>query len=120
MRIVFNCEQLMQRGISGCRQSGADAIIVSGERRGNDTFHTLKYVAEWRIGANALFKSYVKQSTIRVFRSLRYLKKNSMVKNTGFKESQYGTSRLYRYDGLYSIVQVQPPVGKNCHLYEFD
>jgi hypothetical protein len=115
----------MQRGISGCYKSGADAIIVSGERRGDDTFDTLKYVAEWRIGANSLFKSFVQQTTIRVFRSARYIRKNHISSNivdgiyttctssTIDAAIKSSSSNLYRYDGLYTIVQIKPPTGKH-------
>jgi hypothetical protein len=115
----------MQRGISGCYKSGADAIIVSGERRGDDTFDTLKYVAEWRIGANSLFKSFVQQTTIRVFRSARYIRKNHIsskivdgiyttcTSSTIDAAIKSSSSNLYRYDGLYTIVQIKPPTGKH-------
>jgi coenzyme F420-reducing hydrogenase delta subunit len=111
----------MQRGISGCYKSGADAIIVSGERRGDDTFNTLKYVAEWRIGANSLFKSFVQQTTIRVFRSAKYVRQNNIYSSNAVDDIcstidatiRCSSSNLYRYDGLYTIVQVKPPTGKH-------
>lgn len=124
--------QLAQRGISGCLRSGADAIIVSGQRRGEDTLENLKYVAEWRIGANSLFKSFVRRSSIRVFRSARYIRAQNMRSTGGGGSSsnssttttttggrrtipsdRIGASRLYRYDGLYTIAQVKPPVEPN-------
>ena len=111
----------MQRGISGCYRSGADAIIVSGERCGDDTFNTLKYVAEWRIGANSLFKSFVQQTTIRVFRSARYIGHNNIYSSNVVNgicsiidaNIRSSSSNLYRYDGLYTIVRVEPPTGKH-------
>jgi hypothetical protein len=108
--------QLWHRGISGASRHGADAIIVSGKREGMDNGHQLLYVAEWRIGANALWKSYVDNRQIRVFRSLSY-ERNGM---TTFSEStgkddwrrQCGLSsynRRYRYGGLYRIARAEPP-----------
>mmetsp|Transcript_8262 Transcript_8262/g.24440 ORF Transcript_8262/g.24440 Transcript_8262/m.24440 type:complete len:222 (+) Transcript_8262:432-1097(+) len=100
-------------------QSGADAIIISGKRNGDDNLDNLCYVAEWRIGASALYKSYLKLSPIRVFRSLEYILKNVALVETKQstardpRNSSTATmSKLYRYDGLYTIVKMRPPTGK--------
>ena len=106
-----------QRGISGCYQSGADAIIVSGKRFGCDDFENLKYVAEWRIGANSLVISFLRQSPIRVFRSAEYIHINNMAGRATFCTNN--TSNFYRYDGLYRIAYINAPVGKSpilCYL----
>eukprot|EP00536_Pseudo-nitzschia_multiseries_P018381 jgi/Psemu1/328817/estExt_fgenesh1_pg.C_24610001 len=119
----MNAHQLLQRGISGCKGSGADAIIISGKRNGDDDLDNLRYVAEWRIGANALAKSFLERSSIRVFRSLQYIRNNAALARTEQSKSTSRDSRnsststtcttkskLYRYDGLYKIVQMKPPI----------
>jgi hypothetical protein len=102
-------KKLPQRGISGRYRSGADAIIVSGKRCGYDDYENLKYVAEWRIGANSLVLSYLQNTLIRVFRSAKYL----CIRGTDIMAwDRRCTSNLYRYDGLYKIVNVGAPSGK--------
>lgn len=102
--------QLPQRGISGSYKSGADAIIVSGKRCGCDSIDTLKYVAEWRIGANSLVMSFVNERPIRVFRSAKYIRTYNLGTTNGALDG--GTS-FYRYDGLYNIVGMHAPPSKN-------
>ena len=104
-------KKLPQRGISGSQSFGADAIIVSGKRCGDDDVEHLRYVAEWRIGANSLFMSFAQQSVIRVFRSAKYIESNN-IGGTDVARDQKSTSNLYRYDGLYRIAQVKAPRGK--------
>lgn len=108
----YTTYKLLQRGISGTSQAGADAIIISGKRNGEDNLDTIKYVAEWKIGANALFKSFTHQLTIRVFRSLEYIRRENALGSGVVSDHRRSTSKLYRYDGLYTVVQVKPPTGK--------
>lgn len=100
-----------------------------GERPGEDSFVTLKYVAEWRIGGNSLFKSYVQQTAVRVFRSLQYVRANKIssigdnikikTNNGETKSYKNSTSKLYFYSGLYRIVQVKPPIGKRNFIKNY-
>ena len=85
---------MSQAGISGNKDSGCDAIIVSGLREGGqDTFDKLVYVADKKAGAGRLLFSMKNQIPIRVFRS-------SILKNEFAAESK--EKRSYRYDGLYA------------------
>ncbi len=103
------CAQLPQRGISGSYKSGADAIIVSGKRCGCDTIDHLKYVAEWRIGANSLVISFFNERPVRVFRSAKYIRTYNLGKTNG---ALNGGNGFYRYDGLYSIIGMHAPTSK--------
>jgi hypothetical protein len=137
-----------QKGISGTGSYGADAIIVSGGRKdgiGYDTFDNLLYAAEWRIGGNALWTSYVEQYPVRVFRSSQYRQSqfracawqqpqllplsgfgprtvgslnNDERKNNNNKVTSYLKS-YYRYDGLYRIVRVHPPEHSGAPMFFF-
>ena len=111
--------KLPQRGISGSYQSGADAIIVSGKRCGWDSIQNLKYVAEWRIGANSLVMSFLKNSLLRVFRSSKYIRRYNLGETS--MDVGAGRSSTYRYDGLYKIVYFQAPIRKSIipHLFYF-
>jgi SAD/SRA domain len=108
--------QRSQCGISGCSKFGADAIIVSGMREGYDNGRDLLYVAEWRIGANAMYKSYLLGYNIRVFRSTKYERGVAPNKMAVAASAQFCTAKsntsYYRYGGLYRIVRVEPPL--NC------
>mmetsp|Transcript_10963 Transcript_10963/g.27767 ORF Transcript_10963/g.27767 Transcript_10963/m.27767 type:complete len:316 (+) Transcript_10963:166-1113(+) len=105
----MNAFQLPQRGISGSYKSGADAIIVSGKRCGCDTIDHLKYVAEWRIGANSLVISFFNERPVRVFRSAKYIRTYNLGKTNG---ALNGGNGFYRYDGLYSIIGMHAPTSK--------
>jgi hypothetical protein len=116
---LFWTKQLSQRGISGSYRCGADAIIVSGKRSGYDNYENLKYVAEWRIGANSLVISYLQNIPIRVFRSAKYIctDNNGGTDTFNMTWDRSCTSNLYRYDGLYKIVNVGAPSGKITILF---
>lgn len=101
----FSLNRSPQKGVSGNRTAGADAIIVSGCRDDDvqkDTFSQLVYVADGRSGSQPLLASAQKGLTIRVFRSSKL--------PGAFRANPSGslapTSRRYRYDGLYRIVSV--------------
>ena len=90
--------QLHHRGISGTLRQGADAIIVSGKREGVDTVDRLMYVAEWRIGANAMWKSYVEEKEIRVFRSAQYERQIEKYSDIWEQATKISTMKpMYRY-----------------------
>jgi hypothetical protein len=93
----FFMVQLSQRGISGRKNCGCDAIIVSGKRANTDYGEFLVYVCEWRIGANCLLENYLTNLPIRVFRNAKYI------------GAGHSTKSMYRYDGLYKIVNVLIP-----------
>jgi hypothetical protein len=77
--------------------------FVGGKRDGYDNYDTLRYVAEWRIGANALWKSYIRRHDIRVFRKVGIASHVSR----------------YRYGGLYRIVKVIPPSDVKGGTFQF-
>lgn len=90
-----------QRGISGNRMLGCDAIVVSGGWDGSDHFHDLVYTANSRVGAGALEWSFRRSRPIRLFRSSDYQSEFRAVKPTGCLTP---SPTVYRYDGLYIIV----------------
>jgi hypothetical protein len=84
----------MQRGVSGNKFQGCDAIIVAGKRSdglGEDNFLHLWYWAETKVSGGAILKSARDALPIRVFRP------------AGKERS----TTLYRYDGIYVVVQVK-------------
>ena len=107
---VYKREQLFdseahlraQGGISGCKQIGCDAIIVSGQWKGKDGLFNLTYTASSKVGAMSMVKSFKCWKPIRVFRSSSYL--SPFRAAAGIKGSNTTT---YRYDGLYKIVGVE-------------
>lgn len=89
-----------QRGVSGSKNAGCNAVIVSGlghEKYSFDDYNTLKYCATTKEGANSLWTSYKKGILIRVFRSSNY---KSIYRA---KYHAKGKRSVYRYDGLYKI-----------------
>lgn len=85
-----------------------------------DSFENLIYAAEWRIGGNALWKSYVAQLPIRVFRSTRYKRSRFRAVQQKLSGSTITESKSrYRYDGLYKIVRVHPPDDSKGPLFFF-
>jgi len=96
-----------QRGISGNIQQGCDAIIVSGAREdglGDDRFHFLTYAAETRLGAGAILKNFHANLPIRVFRG-----SGQRCEYRACSPTKSKAATMYRYDGLYDVVGVDPP-----------
>ncbi|CAJ1931798.1 unnamed protein product [Cylindrotheca closterium] len=114
----LNAHRVQQRGISGNRKTGADAIIISGRRKDNfeqDNFRFLEYAAEGRIGAIGLVESYNKRLPIRVFRSSTYRSRYRAIPKSIHKDKR----TKYRYDGLYKIVSyTKPVVQKGAFVFE--
>jgi len=101
LNTILFAHRSQQKGVSGNRDDGCDAIIVSGLRSdglGVDNLFTLTYAANTREGALAIMKSAVKDSCIRVFRS-SVLK--SPFRCVGALVKQKPAH--YRYDGLYKV-----------------
>lgn len=119
---LFNlsAHRMHQRGISGNRKTGADAILVSGRRDDNlehDGFLSLSYAAERRIGALGLVESYAKSLPIRVFRSSKYRSPYRAIA----KCTSTDTPTKYRYDGLYKVVSYSKPlVPKGPFVFNLD
>ena len=88
-----------QKGISGTSLLGSDAIVVSGQWPGLDSFFQLWYTATSAVGAQALSKSFEMRYQIRVFRSSIYLSYFKAIKLSRTKGAA-----VYRYDGLYRII----------------
>ena len=87
-----------QGGISGNKEAGCDAIVVSHHFEGDDLLE-FKYSATSRVGSGALVRSEADKRPIRVFRSSRL-------------QSRWApppmlppAPAVYRYDGLYLIAQ---------------
>jgi hypothetical protein len=96
---------MAQKGISGNKDFGCDAIIVSGAREdgeGLDNFSHLVYCAESTVGAGSILKSMASKNCIRVFRS-SVLQNPYQARAANQKKN---ASALYRYDGLYRVTQV--------------
>lgn len=91
-----------QRGVSGKKDSGCDAIIISGKLPGKDNFKNFYYTADRLRGGLALEFSGLKNLPIRVFRSTSYPSKYRAVFPEGSQKGSMATS-YYRYDGLYTI-----------------
>jgi hypothetical protein len=96
---------MAQRGISGNKDFGCDAIVVSGAREdgeGLDKFSHLLYCAESTVGGGSILKSMASKNCIRVFRS-------SVLQNpyqACAANQKKNASALYRYDGLYRVTKV--------------
>jgi hypothetical protein len=96
---------MAQKGISGNKDFGCDAIIVSGAREdgeGLDHFSHLVYCAESTVGGGSILTSMASKNCIRVFRS-SVLQNPYQARAANEKKS---ASALYRYDGLYQVTQV--------------
>jgi hypothetical protein len=96
---------MAQKGISGNKDFGCDAIIVSGAREdgeGLDNFSHLVYCAESTVGGGSILKSMASKNCIRVFRS-SVLQNPYQARAANLKKN---ASALYRYDGLYRVTQV--------------
>ena len=94
-----------QKGVSGRKDDGCDAIVVSGKGKvkGHDSLFDLTYSASTGgIGAEGMILSYKKGFLVRVFRTTNYDHENRAVvpKNAYYKRI---TGKYYRYDGLYEI-----------------
>jgi len=104
----MGAHRMLQRGISGNVQRGADALIVSGLREdklGEDSFLELLYAVEKVKGGASVVTSYERELPVRVFRSSTY---NSPYRAVS-KSNAKGASKLYRYDGLYKVVNKRDP-----------
>ena len=98
----LNAHRSQQRGVSGNREVGCDAIIVSGGRQdglGCDGLFHLVYAASFREGAWSLLSSATTDKPIRVFRSSSFV-------TSVFRATQPGKQTVYRYDGLYRMEAV--------------
>jgi hypothetical protein len=96
---------MTQKGISGNKAFGCDAIIVSGAREdgdGLDDFSHLVYVAESTVGGGSILTSAASTNRIRVFRS-SVLQNPYQARAVNQKKN---ASALYRYDGLYRVTKV--------------
>lgn len=96
---------MAQRGVSGNKDFGCDAIVVSGARKdgeGLDNFSHLLYCAGSTAGAGSILKSMASNNCIRVFRS-SVLQNPYQARAANQKKN---ASALYRYDGLYRVTQV--------------
>jgi hypothetical protein len=99
---------MAQKGISGNKDFGCDAIIVSGARKdgeGLDNFNGIVYCAETTVGGGSLLKSMALKNCIRVFRSSKL--QNPYQAHQGHAGNQKkNASAIYRYDGLYRVTKV--------------
>ncbi|GKY93598.1 hypothetical protein MPSEU_000327200 [Mayamaea pseudoterrestris] len=94
----------LQKGVSGSRQHGCNAIAVSGLRldgKGFDNnFAKMQWYVEWSNGGSAMWATALKGLPIRVFRSTDL---NSVWRaHSTVKVSV----KSFRYDGLYMIKEV--------------
>ena len=94
----------LQKGVSGNKQHGCNAIAVSGLRpdgKGDDNdFCQLQWFVEYSNGGAAMWMSAVRQLPIRVFRSsdLNSIFRAHAIDNKPVKS--------FRYDGLYRVTNV--------------
>jgi hypothetical protein len=101
----FYTTSMAQRGISGNKDFGCDAIIVSSAREDGedlDNFSHLVYYAESTVGGGSILTSMASKNCIRVFRS-SVLQNPYQARAANVKKN---ASALYRYDGLYQVSQV--------------
>lgn len=104
--------RMNDKGVSGDQKDGADAIVISSQdktKREEDRFVRFLYTSSKKQGALAQMKSFVNGSVVRVFRSYNATKYGS----AGGKEN-----RLYRYDGLYRILQAIDENGNPCRNWQ--
>jgi alkylated DNA repair dioxygenase AlkB len=110
----LNAHRSPQRGVSGNRTDGCDAIIVSGLRPdglGYDHLLRLMYAAGTREGSHSILRSSVEGKPIRVFRSSilksPYRAVHTYQTRRGSGASASSLSACYRYDGLYRVTAVR-------------
>ena len=88
-----------QGGVSGNRDAGCWAIIISGQWTGHDYFELVDYACQNHNGAHALRNSFLSGEPVRVFRTSActgpHLKKKSR------------TGKGYRYDGVYKVMATE-------------
>ena len=111
--LTLNGHRGAQRGLSGNKEFGCDAMIVSGKRPdnlGHDKLFSLGYFVEQSKGALGVVKSYELGKPIRVFRP----------EDSNYHELQaigphpkFGITTCYRYDGLYYVTDMEEPKEKN-------
>lgn len=116
--------RLYQRSVSGNQREGCNAIIVSGLRHdcySDDTYDQLTFCATSKEGGRSLLTSQINDLPIRVFRSSNYnsiYRANndkintcycSRCRSNGFVTKQLPKRNVYRYDGLYKIINVTTP-----------
>ncbi len=112
--ISSKAHRLDRRGIAGCQNYGADAVISSrtdpsqGE---HDSFSWLTYTSSITQGGGALFKSYAKRLPVRVFRSSS-LGQNNPFAPPAFSNGHNKYSTSYRYDGLYWVLGAYDEAGR--------
>jgi SAD/SRA domain len=100
----MNAHSSQQRGVSGNKKDGCDAIVVAGkgEVQGTDTILELTYSAYTGRGAEGMLVSQEKSHVVRVFRTSKYEHANRAI-----VPGDYGIKKItgayYRYDGLYEI-----------------
>jgi hypothetical protein len=100
-----------QGGVSGTKDHGASAIVVSKQDealRALDTFDTLHYSATFGPqGGGALYTSFQKEAPIRVFRTSSLIDSPFRAQDTNELRDLMGkensNSQIYRYDGLYKV-----------------
>jgi hypothetical protein len=98
-----------QRGISGNKDFGCDAIIVSGARKdedakSKDSFSSFDYWAETSVGGRSMLTSMVQKNPIRVFRSS--VLQNPYKAQASTEKHKKNKPAIYRYDGLYLVTKV--------------
>jgi alkylated DNA repair dioxygenase AlkB len=101
-----------QRGLSGNKQIGCDAIVVSGLREdglGVDELTRVMYAVESSKGAESVVTSFKNALPIRIFRSTRYNNRYG-AKVPGMKEETRTMRQMYRYDGVYWVYEFVPPL----------
>lgn len=104
-----HCQQ--QRGVSGNKEFGCDAIIVSGlrdDKLGHDELFEFTYFVEQSKGALGVLKSANLCKPIRVFRSTTCKHKYQATRN----HPRQRKFKFYRYDGLYYVTLVKKPEEK--------
>jgi SAD/SRA domain len=102
-----------QKGVSGNKTEGCDAIVVAGkgEVKGTDTLFELTYSAcTCGKGAEGMIISKEMDLVLRVFRTEHYNHVNrAVVPANAFYKRISGT--YYRYDGLYKIKSYRKGIG---------
>mmetsp|Transcript_5069 Transcript_5069/g.7353 ORF Transcript_5069/g.7353 Transcript_5069/m.7353 type:complete len:589 (-) Transcript_5069:81-1847(-) len=104
----LNAHQAFRKGVSGNRDQGCDAIVVSRIDTNNkefDLFWSLGYHAFGFQGGKALLHSFHKKLPVRVFRSSKGKGKFfPMIPSPQSSEGQKEQQSMYRYDGVYQVV----------------
>ena len=110
-----------QKGLSGNRNEGCNAIIVSGlreDRLGEDNFKVLAYAVERRKGALGVVTSFKDNKCIRIFRSTSY-KETNIFGATIPQKNPNSKKSMYRYDGLYKVTHYQQPEDQLKEPFKF-